>query len=104
MGETATNVAAATAGGSEWDVGDVGDVGATSGGAGDGPSLAIKRRAPIACRRLVYDGVACRLPDLIADKWVWLFRCRRMRSKCVHDKAQPPCKACEEAGLGAEDW
>ncbi|KAM0426263.1 hypothetical protein ACHAPT_008616 [Fusarium lateritium] len=40
----------------------------------------IKRRAPIACRR-----------------------CRRMRSKCVHDRAQPPCKACLEAGLGAED-
>ncbi|KAF4987497.1 hypothetical protein FDECE_15419 [Fusarium decemcellulare] len=51
------------------------------GTVGDDPSAsAIKRRAPIACRR-----------------------CRRMRSKCVHDRAQPPCKACLEAGLGAED-
>nr|XP_036589160.1 uncharacterized protein CTRU02_01207 [Colletotrichum truncatum]KAF6800802.1 hypothetical protein CTRU02_01207 [Colletotrichum truncatum] len=40
----------------------------------------IKRRAPIACRR-----------------------CRRMRSKCIHDKAQPPCKSCAEAGLQASD-
>ncbi|CEJ86381.1 hypothetical protein VHEMI04090 [[Torrubiella] hemipterigena] len=40
----------------------------------------IKRRAPIACRR-----------------------CRRMRSKCIHEKAQPPCKSCREAGLDAED-
>jgi hypothetical protein len=27
-----------------------------------------------------------------------------MRSKCVHDNARPPCKACGEAGLGEEDW
>ncbi|KAL1883386.1 hypothetical protein VTK73DRAFT_8953 [Phialemonium thermophilum] len=40
----------------------------------------IKRRAPIACRR-----------------------CRRMRSKCLHDKARPPCQACLEAGLGPAD-
>ncbi|KAF4454134.1 hypothetical protein F53441_3320 [Fusarium austroafricanum] len=37
----------------------------------------IKRRAAIACTR-----------------------CRRMRSKCVHDRAQPPCRACVEAGVG----
>ncbi|KAM6533143.1 hypothetical protein FALCPG4_006159 [Fusarium falciforme] len=48
--------------------------------AADPSGSVIKRRAPIACRR-----------------------CRRMRSKCVHDRAQPPCKACLEAGLGAED-
>ncbi|KAK7433173.1 hypothetical protein QQZ08_000104 [Neonectria magnoliae] len=46
----------------------------------DAAGGSIKRRAPIACRR-----------------------CRRMRSKCIHDKAQPPCKACDEAGLAAED-
>ncbi|KAL2280342.1 hypothetical protein FJTKL_12591 [Diaporthe vaccinii] len=40
----------------------------------------IKRRSPIACRR-----------------------CRRMRSKCLHDKAKPPCVACREAGLSAAD-
>ncbi|KAG7108331.1 hypothetical protein HYQ45_007269 [Verticillium longisporum] len=40
----------------------------------------VKRRAPIACRR-----------------------CRRMRSKCIHEKASPPCNACKEAGLGASD-
>ncbi|KJZ72576.1 hypothetical protein HIM_08100 [Hirsutella minnesotensis 3608] len=40
----------------------------------------IKRRAPIACRR-----------------------CRRMRSKCIHEKAHPPCKSCLDAGLGAQD-
>ncbi|KAJ6786287.1 hypothetical protein PWT90_00827 [Aphanocladium album] len=45
----------------------------------EGTKPEIKRRAPIACRR-----------------------CRRMRSKCIHDKAQPPCKACREAGYGAE--
>lgn len=44
-----------------------------------GSAPAIKRRAPIACRR-----------------------CRRMRSKCHHDKAKPPCQACSEAGLGPE--
>lgn len=38
----------------------------------------IKRRAPIACKR-----------------------CRRMRSKCLHDK-KPPCKSCKEAGIAAE--
>ncbi|KLU92072.1 hypothetical protein MAPG_11019 [Magnaporthiopsis poae ATCC 64411] len=38
----------------------------------------IKRRAPIACRR-----------------------CRRMRSKCVHDR-KPPCDSCKAAGLGPE--
>ncbi|KAI0897497.1 hypothetical protein F4806DRAFT_403520 [Annulohypoxylon nitens] len=38
----------------------------------------IKRRAPIACRR-----------------------CRRMRSKCIHDKA-PPCKSCLEANVPDE--
>ncbi|RKL12401.1 hypothetical protein BFJ68_g7802 [Fusarium oxysporum] len=36
----------------------------------------VKRRASIACRR-----------------------CRRMRSKCVHDRGQPPCKACLDAGV-----
>ncbi|KAF6815378.1 hypothetical protein CPLU01_14148 [Colletotrichum plurivorum] len=45
-----------------------------------GPKPPIKRRAPIACRR-----------------------CRRMRSKCIHDRAQPPCKSCAEAGLQASD-
>ncbi|KAL2142445.1 hypothetical protein VTI28DRAFT_1154 [Corynascus sepedonium] len=40
----------------------------------------IRRRAPIACRR-----------------------CRRMRSKCLHEKAKPPCRACVEAGLGPSD-
>lgn len=38
----------------------------------------IKRRAPIACRR-----------------------CRRMRSKCIHEKA-PPCKSCLEANVPEE--
>ncbi|KAI2620544.1 hypothetical protein GGR54DRAFT_104232 [Hypoxylon sp. NC1633] len=38
----------------------------------------IKRRAPIACRR-----------------------CRRMRSKCIHDKAAP-CKSCLEANVPEE--
>ncbi|KAI1870867.1 uncharacterized protein JN550_005013 [Neoarthrinium moseri] len=38
----------------------------------------IKRRAPIACRR-----------------------CRRMRSKCLHEK-DPPCKSCLEAGVPEE--
>ncbi|KAK4125029.1 hypothetical protein N657DRAFT_570301 [Parathielavia appendiculata] len=26
-----------------------------------------------------------------------------MRSKCVHDKARPPCRGCLDAGLGPED-
>ncbi|KAL7621564.1 hypothetical protein AAE478_008889 [Parahypoxylon ruwenzoriense] len=38
----------------------------------------VKRRAPIACRR-----------------------CRRMRSKCIHDK-NPPCKPCIEANVPDE--
>ncbi|KAI0393374.1 hypothetical protein F5Y17DRAFT_458946 [Xylariaceae sp. FL0594] len=42
------------------------------------PLPPVKRRAPIACRR-----------------------CRRLRSKCVHDKA-PPCKACVEAKVASE--
>ncbi|PHH80997.1 hypothetical protein CDD83_3655 [Cordyceps sp. RAO-2017] len=55
-----------------------GSVGAADDSALDAP--AIKRRAPIACRR-----------------------CRRMRSKCIHEKAKPPCKSCLDAGLGPED-
>ncbi|OAQ85025.1 chitinase 1 precursor [Purpureocillium lilacinum] len=51
----------------------------TVGSSGPSDAAPIKRRAPIACRR-----------------------CRRMRSKCIHDKAQPPCKSCAEAGLGPE--
>ncbi|KAI0874068.1 hypothetical protein GGS24DRAFT_360161 [Hypoxylon argillaceum] len=46
--------------------------------ASNGVPLPVKRRAPIACRR-----------------------CRRLRSKCMHDKA-PPCKACKEAGVPEE--
>ncbi|KAI0521097.1 hypothetical protein F5B22DRAFT_38507 [Xylaria bambusicola] len=42
------------------------------------PPPPVKRRAPIACRR-----------------------CRRLRSKCLHEK-QPPCKACKEAGVPEE--
>ncbi|KAI1176403.1 hypothetical protein F4777DRAFT_597729 [Nemania sp. FL0916] len=42
------------------------------------PPPPVKRRAPIACRR-----------------------CRRLRSKCLHDKA-PPCIACKEAGVPEE--
>ncbi|KAK8024040.1 hypothetical protein PG993_012106 [Apiospora rasikravindrae] len=38
-------------------------------------SAPIKRRAPIACRR-----------------------CRRMRSKCIHDKNNGPCQGCIESG------
>ncbi|KAK4145372.1 uncharacterized protein C8A04DRAFT_35863 [Dichotomopilus funicola] len=45
-----------------------------------GQAVPIRRRAPIACRR-----------------------CRRMRSKCHHDKAKPPCRSCEDAGLGPGD-
>ncbi|KAI2639312.1 hypothetical protein GGS21DRAFT_548686 [Xylaria nigripes] len=42
------------------------------------PPPPVKRRAPIACRR-----------------------CRRLRSKCIHDKSAP-CKACKEAGVPDE--
>ncbi|EXU97654.1 fungal specific transcription factor domain protein [Metarhizium robertsii] len=48
--------------------------------ASQGQAPAIKRRSPIACRR-----------------------CRRMRSKCVHEKGKPPCKSCHEAGIPAEE-
>ncbi|CAG9940450.1 unnamed protein product [Clonostachys rosea f. rosea IK726] len=40
----------------------------------------IRRRAPIACRR-----------------------CRRMRSKCVHDNNNPHCRACKQAGVSPRD-
>ncbi|KAL4405155.1 hypothetical protein CABS03_13337 [Colletotrichum abscissum] len=46
----------------------------------NGSKPPIKRRSPIACRR-----------------------CRRMRSKCVHEKGQPPCKSCAEAGIPASE-
>ena len=36
------------------------------------------RRAPVACRR-----------------------CRRLRSKCIHNNAKPPCAPCQEAGTQA---
>ncbi|KAK3394123.1 hypothetical protein B0H63DRAFT_36844 [Podospora didyma] len=49
------------------------------GGQAQAP-VVIKRRSPIACRR-----------------------CRRMRSKCLHDKAKAPCNACRDAGLGPAD-
>ncbi|KAL2753952.1 hypothetical protein ACRALDRAFT_2108436 [Sodiomyces alcalophilus JCM 7366] len=57
-----------------------GELGVTTGSHNDSVKHPIRRRAPIACRR-----------------------CRRLRSKCVHEKANPPCKACEEAGLGPAD-
>ncbi|KAK4242014.1 hypothetical protein C8A03DRAFT_11752 [Achaetomium macrosporum] len=44
------------------------------------PPPLVRRRAPIACRR-----------------------CRRMRSKCLHERAQPPCRACLDAGLDASE-
>ncbi|KAI5921146.1 hypothetical protein F4810DRAFT_376425 [Camillea tinctor] len=47
-------------------------------GVPDASTAPVKRRAPIACRR-----------------------CRRMRSKCIHDKA-PPCKSCKEANVPEE--
>ncbi|CAK7245363.1 MAG: hypothetical protein STHCBS139747_006943 [Sporothrix thermara] len=40
----------------------------------------IKRRSPVACRR-----------------------CRRMRSKCVHVGAKPPCEGCRLAGVNIEE-
>ncbi|KAL1892884.1 hypothetical protein Sste5346_006777 [Sporothrix stenoceras] len=40
----------------------------------------IKRRSPVACRR-----------------------CRRMRSKCVHNGAKPPCEGCRAAGVSLDD-
>lgn len=52
--------------------------GTPTGNAALPPQPSVKRRAPIACRR-----------------------CRRLRSKCIHDKA-PPCKACKEAGVPEE--
>ncbi|KAG8420559.1 hypothetical protein J3459_010966 [Metarhizium acridum] len=54
------------------------DGGASAASQGQAP--AIKRRSPIACRR-----------------------CRRMRSKCIHEKGKPPCKSCHEAGIPAEE-
>ncbi|KAI1814583.1 hypothetical protein GGS20DRAFT_403986 [Poronia punctata] len=42
------------------------------------PLASVKRRAPIACRR-----------------------CRRLRSKCIHDKVAP-CKGCREANVADE--
>ncbi|KAI1079693.1 hypothetical protein F5B20DRAFT_543271 [Whalleya microplaca] len=50
----------------------------TAGASPDPAAPAPKRRAPIACRR-----------------------CRRMRSKCIHEKA-PPCKSCREANVPEE--
>ncbi|KAM7220089.1 hypothetical protein V8F06_004603 [Rhypophila decipiens] len=47
---------------------------------GQATPFTIKRRSPIACRR-----------------------CRRMRSKCLHEKGKAPCQACQEAGLGPAD-
>ncbi|TWU75141.1 hypothetical protein ED733_003197 [Metarhizium rileyi] len=29
--------------------------------------------------------------------------CRRMRSKCLHERGNPPCKSCREAGIPAEE-
>lgn len=52
--------------------------GTPTGNAALSQQQSVKRRAPIACRR-----------------------CRRLRSKCIHDKA-PPCKACKEAGVPEE--
>ena len=40
----------------------------------------IKRRAPVACRR-----------------------CRRMRSKCIHNGAKPPCQGCAAAGVSLDE-
>ncbi|KAF7555262.1 hypothetical protein G7Z17_g2315 [Cylindrodendrum hubeiense] len=43
-----------------------------------GQAVAAKRRNPVACRR-----------------------CRRLRSKCIHQSVDPPCDACRLAGPGA---
>lgn len=70
MDEMLRKASAAGSAGSEW---DGGDAGATSGGAGDGPAPAIKRRAPIACRRLVYFVPVARWVVLelgaVTNKW-----------------------------------
>ncbi|OAA47057.1 Zinc transcription factor [Metarhizium rileyi] len=55
------------------------DGGSVAAGQDQSPA-AIKRRSPIACRR-----------------------CRRMRSKCLHERGNPPCKSCREAGIPAEE-
>ncbi|CAI6093848.1 unnamed protein product [Clonostachys chloroleuca] len=43
------------------------------------PSQVVKRRSTVACKR-----------------------CRRLRSKCVHETNNPPCEACRDAGLSHE--
>ncbi|KIH94650.1 transcription factor [Sporothrix brasiliensis 5110] len=47
---------------------------------GNNAQRIIKRRSPVACRR-----------------------CRRMRSKCVHNGAKPPCEGCRAAGVSVEE-
>ena len=61
----------------------------------------IKRRSAIACRRFV--------PPLICERESQRplnisLRCRRMRTKCLHEKGKPPCYACNEAGIPASEW
>lgn len=48
--------------------------------------------------RASHPGYICRHSHIVVD------RCRRHRTKCVHEKAVPPCKACRDAGVGAEAW
>ncbi|CAH0038971.1 unnamed protein product [Clonostachys solani] len=43
------------------------------------PPQPVKRRSAVACKR-----------------------CRRLRSRCVHEKANPPCEACRDAGRSNE--
>lgn len=73
-----------------------------------------RRRAGVACRRyciplpfppsdsLSVMGVLYGLDRLASNHFPC--RCRRMRSKCDLVDSQRPCKACKEAGYGAEDW
>lgn len=77
------------------------------------PAPVIKRRSPIACRRWVNATNTRALPRPSPAPCAAILtlallppfcRCRRMRSKCLHDKAKPPCVACREAGLSAADW
>lgn len=52
----------------------VSDVGSSNGSSTQGHPIKLKR-APVACKR-----------------------CRRLRGKCVHESAKPPCDACRLAG------
>lgn len=65
------------------------------------PTTSRRKRAPVACRRYYIPEIA-NVEVCLIDH---VSRCRRLRSKCIHENATPPCALCKSAGdVEAKAW